>query len=181
MSHGCPSLALNGFWKFLEQNRIVFAIIIWIAAFYLIIFGYLGIRITILLYGILTGTFFGVLFIAETYTDFYTQSSRINIFVLCLSILLGVLYGIILLTMPKIGYINIGVFVAMVLALLLQNAVLFLTGSLLAFYITFGAIAFVMIIVSLMALRYFIIVCTSLTGAFLFIRPLGFFIPGYPN
>lgn len=181
IAQGCPKLALNGFWSFLEHNRIIFAIIIWICALYLFIFGYMGIRITILLYGIFTGTFFSVIFSAENYTDFYTQSDRIYIFIICLSVLLGILYGITLLTMPKIGYMNIGVFVAMVFSLLLQNAVLFLTGSLLAFYITFGVVAFIMIIISLMALRYFVIVCTSLTAAFLFVRPLGFFLPGYPN
>lgn len=94
---------------------------------------------------------------------------------------LGILFGIALLTMPKIGYINIGVIVAALFSLLLQNSVLFLTGSLLAFYITFGVTALLMTIIALLELRYFIIICTSFTGAFLFVRPLGFFLAGYPN
>lgn len=94
---------------------------------------------------------------------------------------MGFLFGIFLLTVPRLGYVNIGVFVAALFSLLLQNSVLFLTGSLLAFYITFGATALVMAIIALMELRYFIIFCSSFTGAFLFIRPLGFFLPGYPN
>lgn len=99
----------------------------------------------------------------------------------CLAVVMGLLFGITLLTVPKLGYINIGVFVAALFSLLLQNSVLYLTGSLLAFYITFGVTALVMSIISLMELRYFIIICSSFTGAFLFIRPLGFFLPGYPN
>jgi hypothetical protein len=63
---------------------------------------------------------------------------------------MGILFGIGLLTMPKIGYINIGVFVAAIFSLLLQNSVLFLTGSLLAFYITFGVCALIMAVISLM-------------------------------
>ena len=98
-----------------------------------------------------------------------------------MSVTLGVLLGIFLLTVPKLGYVNIGVFVAAIFSLLLQNSVLFLTGSLLAFYITFAVTAFVMAVVALMQLRYFIIISTSFTGAFLFIRPLGFYLPGYPN
>ncbi len=94
---------------------------------------------------------------------------------------MGLLFGIFLLTVPKLGYVNIGIFVAAIFSLLLQNSVLFLTGSLLAFYITFGVTAFLMTIIALMELRYFIIICTSFTGAFFFIRPLGFYLPGYPN
>jgi hypothetical protein len=63
---------------------------------------------------------------------------------------MGLLFGIFLLTVPKIGYINIGVFVAALLSLVLQNSVLFLSGSLLAFYITFGVTALVMSIIALM-------------------------------
>lgn len=94
---------------------------------------------------------------------------------------MGLLYGIALLTVPKLGYINIGIVVAALFSLLLQNSVLYLSGSLLAFYITFGVCGLIMAVISLMELRYFIIICTSFTGAFLFVRPLGFFLPGYPN
>ena len=163
------------------QRAIVFAIVIWLCALFLIILGYLAIRVTILLYGIFTGAFFGVIFVAESYTNFYLESDGIFIFVVCVSVLMGLLFGISLLTVPKIGYINIGVIVAAMFTLLLQNSVLYLTGSLLAFYITFGVSALAMAIVALMELRYFIMICSSFTGAFLLIRPLGFFLPGYPN
>lgn len=163
------------------QRAIVFAIVIWLCGLFLIILGYLAIRVTILLYGIFTGAFFGVVFVAESYTNFYLESDGIFIFVVCVSVLMGLLFGISLLTVPKIGYINIGVIVAAMFTLLLQNSVLYLTGSLLAFYITFGVSALAMAIVALMELRYFIMICSSFTGAFLLIRPLGFFLPGYPN
>lgn len=63
---------------------------------------------------------------------------------------MGILYGIFLLTVPKLGYVNIGVFVAALFSLLLQNSVLYLTKSLLAFYITFAVTAAVMAIIALM-------------------------------
>lgn len=87
---------------------------------------------------------------AESYTNFYLESDGIFIFVVCVSVLMGLLFGISLLTVPKIGYINIGVIVAAMFTLLLQNSVLYLTGSLLAFYITFGVSALAMAIVALM-------------------------------
>jgi hypothetical protein len=94
---------------------------------------------------------------------------------------MGFLFGIVLLTMPKLGYINIGVWVAVIFTLLLQNACLYLTGSLLAFYIVLGITALAMASISLLALRYFIILSTTFTSAFWLIRPLGFFLPYYPN
>jgi hypothetical protein len=146
-----------------------------------LIFGYLAIRITILLYGIYAGSLLSVVFLAQSYNDFYLQTNGIFIFTIFLAVILGILYGITLLTVPKIGYINIGIIVAIVFSLLLQNSLLYLTGSLLAFYITFGVTGLIMIIVSLLELKNFIVICTSFTGAFFFIRPLGFFLPGYPN
>lgn len=181
LPEGCPTLAVNHFWTFLIERSIVFAVVIWVCGLFLIILGYLAIRVTILLYGVFTGAFFGVIFVSENYVNFYLEFDGIFIFVICVSVLLGILFGVSLLTVPKLGYINIGVFVAAIFTLLLQNSVLYLTGSLLAFYITFGVSALAMAIVALMELRYFIIICSSFTGAFLLIRPLGFFLPGYPN
>lgn len=70
-AQGCPALAINSFWEFLNARSIVFAIVLWICAAFLLIFGYIAIRVTILLYGVFTGSFFGVVFIAENYSDFY--------------------------------------------------------------------------------------------------------------
>lgn len=105
---------------------------------------------TILLYGIFTGSFFGVLLIAESYKNFDLESNGLFIFTVCLAVFLGFLFGISLLTIPKLGYVNIGVLVGAIFSLLLQNSVLYLTGSLLAFYITFGVTGFIMAVIALM-------------------------------
>lgn len=68
---GCPILAVNSFWRFLIDRAIVFAIVLWICALFLLVLGYLAIRVTILLYGVFTGAFFGVIFVAEGYDNFY--------------------------------------------------------------------------------------------------------------
>ena len=64
LKEGCPVLAVNHFWTFLIQKAIAFAIVLWVCAGFLIVLGYLAIRVTILLYGVFTGSFFGVLFVA---------------------------------------------------------------------------------------------------------------------
>lgn len=94
---------------------------------------------------------------------------------------MGILFGVTLLTLPRLGYVNIGLWVAVIFSLLLQNSVLYLTGNLLAFYITFGVTGLIMVIISLLALKNFIIISTSFIGSFWLIRPLGFFLTGYPN
>jgi hypothetical protein len=94
---------------------------------------------------------------------------------------MGILFGVSLLTLPRLGYINIGLWVAVIFSLLLQNSVLYLTGDLLAFYITVGVVGLIMTGIALMKLKNYIILSTSFISAFWLVRPLGFFLPYYPN
>jgi hypothetical protein len=94
---------------------------------------------------------------------------------------MGILFGICLLTMPKLGYMNIGLWVAVIFSLLLQNSVFYLTGTLTAFYITVGVVGLLMCIISLMAFKNYIIISTAFISAFWLVRPLGFFLSSYPN
>lgn len=157
------------------------AILIWVSGLFLALFGYVAIRMTILLTGVYTGVFFGTVFSAQEYTNFFMESNGIFIYVICLSTLLGTLFGIFLLTVPKLGYLNIGLWAALVFTLLMQNSVLYLTGSMTAFYITLGVVGLLMAAVSQMEFHWFVIFCSSLTGAFWIIRSIGFFLPSFPN
>jgi hypothetical protein len=161
----------------------VFAILLWIMALFELLFGYLAIRITIFVFGILSGVIFGIIFTAENYVNFIYESEGygIAIFVVCLSFLMGILFGISLLTLPRLGYVNIGLWVAVIFSLLLQNSVLYLTGTLLAFYITVGVVGLLMACIALLKLKNYIIISTSFISAFWMVRPLGFFLPSYPN
>lgn len=98
-----------------------------------------------------------------------------------LSTILGIFYGFMLITLPKLGYFNIGVWLGAIGALMLQNAVLYLSKSLIAFYIVLGVFCLVLGIVAIMAFKYFIIVSTAIISGFLLVRPLGFFLDYYPN
>lgn len=178
---GCPTTNSNYFQQFLSNNVIAFAITIWIISLFELLLGYFAIRITIFLFGILSGLIFGVIFISQFYTDFLAESDGICIMIIMLSLVLGILLGITFLTLPRLGYINIGIWVAVVTALLLQNCVLYLTSGLLAFYITGGVLMLLMIIIALLSMKFFIIASTTFLSAFGMIRPLGFFLPFYPN
>jgi len=94
---------------------------------------------------------------------------------------MGILYGIVLLTLPKLGYMNVGLWVAVIISLLLQNSVLYLTGSMIGFYICLGVFGVIMMSISLLGFRKFIIVSTSFTSSFWIVRTIGFALPHYPN
>lgn len=94
---------------------------------------------------------------------------------------MGILFGVMLLTLPRLGYVNIGLWVAVIFSLLLQNSVLYLTGDLVAFYITIGVVGLIMTVIALMKLKNYIILSTSFISAFWIVRPLGFFLSSYPN
>ena len=91
------------------------------------------------------------------------------------------MFGIALLTLPKLGYVNIGFWNAVIFSLLLQNGALYATGNMTGFYITLGISSFIMAAISLLGFRKFIIASTSFISAFWIVRTLGFVLPYYPN
>lgn len=178
---GCPELMVNACWVYFHEHSLVMAIFLWLAAVFILFCGYFAIRATIFLVGVMTGTFASTIFIAQNYHDFVLQSDAVFIFVLCLAVFLGACFGVTLLTLPRLGYFNIGLWVAVTISLMLQNSVYYLTGSLLAFYITLGVLSLLVGVVSLLKFRMFIMVASAIVGSFWVIRPIGFFLPGYPN
>jgi hypothetical protein len=90
-------------------------------------------------------------------------------------------YGFLLITLPKLGYFNIGIWLGAIGTLMLQNAVLYLSKSLLTFYIVLGVVCLVLGIIAIMAFKYFIIISTSIISGFMIVRPLGFYLGYYPN
>lgn len=131
----------------------------------------------------MSGAVIGIIFSAQNYENFFYDytGNGIRIFIVILSVVMGILYGITLLTLPKLGYMNIGLWVAIIFSLLMQNSLLYQTGAMLAFYITLGITGVLMMAISLLGFRKFIIVSTAFTSAFCLIRTLGFILPYYPN
>jgi hypothetical protein len=158
-------------------------VVLWIFSLFELFMGYFVIRLTLFLYGILTGAVFGIFFTAQNYENsFYDDSGDgIKVFIILLSFFTGILFGISLLTLPRIGYINIGLWNALIFSLLLQNSILYLTETLTGFYITLGISGVIMLAVSLLRFRKFIILSTGFISAFWLVRTLGFVLPYYPN
>lgn len=100
---------------------------------------------------------------------------------LILACIFGVFYGFVLITLPRFGYFNVGVWFGVILSLLLQNAVFVYTKTLVPFYVCIGVLCFICGVAGIMGFKYFIIVSTSFISGFLLVRPLGFYLPYYPN
>ena len=98
-----------------------------------------------------------------------------------LSCIFGVFYGFFLITLPRFGCFNVGVWFGIIICLLLQNAALSYTNSMVPLYICFGVIGFICGVAGIMGFKYFIIVATAVISGYLLIRPLGFYLPYYPN
>ena len=177
-SQGCSTLTSNNFWKFLSSNKVIFAIIIWSVSIFQLLMGYFVIRLTILIYGIMTGAVLGVVISAQNYHNFFydNNGNGITIFIILLSFFMGFMFGLSLLTLPKLGYMNIGLWNAIIFSLLLQNSALYTTQSMTAFYITLGVSGFIMLAVSLLGFRKFIIISTSFISSFWIVRVLGLFL-----
>ena len=158
-------------------------IVLWVVSLFELFMGYFVIRLTILIYGIMTGAMAGIIFSAQNYEDFFYNNDAygLSVFIVLLSLFMGLMFGIALLTLPKLGYVNIGFWNAVIFSLLLQNGALYATGSMAGFYITLGVSAFVMTAISLLGFRKFIIASTSFISAFWIVRTLGFVLPYYPN
>jgi len=158
-------------------------IILWVVSIFQLFMGYFVIRLTILIYGIMSGAMAGIIFSAQNYQDFFydSEANGLSSFIVILSFFMGLMFGIALLTLPKLGYMNIGFWDAIIFSLLLQNGALYATGSMLGFYITLGVSGFLMTAISLLGFRKFIIASTSFISAFWIVRTLGFVLPYYPN
>lgn len=144
-------------------------------------FGYFLIQITIFLFGWVAGSAFSLIYLAESYPNSDPSPTSVINFMIILSCLLGIFYGFFLITLPKLGYFNIGVWLGAIFTLMLQNAVLYLSKSLLAFYIVLGILCLSMGIIAVLAFKYFIIISTSIISGFMLVRPLGFYLDYYPN
>ena len=142
--------------------------------------GYFLIRVTIMIYGFITAAGFSLIFFTFGYPE-QPQPIGILNWMLILSCIFGLFYGFFLITLPRFGYFNIGVWFGVIISLLLQNSVFIYTKSLIPFYVCLGVISFVCGVAGIMGFKYFIIVSTSFISGFLLVRPLGFYLPYYPN
>jgi hypothetical protein len=156
--------------------KLVFALILWAVGLYSMFLGYFLVRITIFIYGAITAGAFSIIYFAEIYPQSFIGQTQILNFMIILSAILGIFYGFFLITLPKFGYFNIGVWWGAIISLLLQNGILYLSNSLIPFYITLGVICLVLGFTAIMSFKFFIITSTSMISGFLLVRPLGFFL-----
>jgi hypothetical protein len=138
------------------------------------------IRITVFVYGFVTAAGFSLIFFTFGY-PLEDQTNSVLNWMIILSAILGLFYGFFVITLPRFGYFNIGIWFGIIISLLLQNSVLVYTKTLIPFYVCLGVISFICGIAGIMGFKYFIIVSTSLISGFLLVRPLGFYLPYYPN
>ncbi len=94
---------------------------------------------------------------------------------------ISVQVGLVMLLYPRLGVTSLMLLFGVVFSLLLQAAVLNLTGTLLGLWITMGVVGGLLAIVSLARTpAWLLYISTSFSGAYLLVRPLGFWFGDYP-
>jgi hypothetical protein len=108
-------------------------------------------------------------------TEFIVSTTASALFVwlmLLVAILLGALFGFILMHLPKIGVVYIGVWLGVLIAILFENSILYkFSGSGNALYYIFLVLASVIGgALSFSLLNDIIIICTSLLGVLVLVN-----------
>lgn len=103
---------------------------------------------------------------------------------LIIAVLFGVLMGYVTVTIPKIGFFCLGMWLGVVIALLLNNAFLYkiqLTNNFVVLWLTIGVLSILLGVLSCFFYKYCVMVCTGIVGAYAIVRPFGWILGSFPN
>jgi len=120
---GCAIVSYNQVWRFLDSNRVIFAIVLIVVGFFLAIAGYRIFIVSLFLAGLLA-TVAAVMVLA--YQFILSKGSKQYVFwiILAVSIVLGALVGYAVARFRKVGVFLLACWGGACLGLLLNNAVM---------------------------------------------------------
>lgn len=177
---GCKTGDLNGLWRFVENNSIIFGSIFIVLGLYNLILGRKLIRPTL-------GLIFCMLTIIVILFLFYVLllpndvAQWVGWLLLVISIILGGIAGFFASKLVRIGVFFLGVGAGACIGLLLNNLVFYRIGHVAVLWVLMSVIGLGLGILSFFWYNYIVIICTSILGSYLFIRGISFFAGGFPN
>lgn len=165
------------------DKRILFAIILLMIGLFLCFFGLKMKIITLFVIGFITG-FAGIILIIGEITS-TSDIPEFSIWILIfLSCGIGIMAGYITVQLKKVGYFLTGVWLGIVVAFILNNALFHRIdtgGSSLVLMISVGVFGLMLGILSFYLHEHLVIISSSVIGGYSIIRPFGFFFNDYPN
>ncbi|KAL4450766.1 hypothetical protein ABPG74_011608 [Tetrahymena malaccensis] len=181
--YGCPTLQLSKLWQILSDNSIIFSVTMVTIGAALCFFGLKLYKPTLFIIGYITG-FGGIVAIMGEFVIRYDSDSIMAYACLIIAVLFGVLTGYVTVSLPKVGFFALGMWLGIVLALLFNNAFLYkiqVGNQFVVLWITIGILAIFMGLMSFFFYRHCVMVCTGFIGSYCMIRPFGWILGDFPN
>jgi hypothetical protein len=177
---GCPELLLSAMWVKLAESELIFAIFFLAVGIGLCLFGHYLRFMTMFTVGFVTG--FGSLVVILSEFVLEHDSEENVVFVLTLiCVAFGILLAYLTTTVRRIGIYLLGMWVGVIMALILNNTILYKTNSSGTIWIAMLVIGTFFGILGLWLKNRITIICTAFIGAYFTIRPLGWYIGHWPN
>lgn len=182
-ANGCPLVQISEVYKFILDNKYIFGIL---SIFFGIIECFFGLAIlkpSLFIVGYISAFGFVILIFGE-----FLISPDMNVLLiwilLIIAVLLGAVVGYLVTTLPKLGFMALGLWFGFVLAFVINNLFLYkieVDPPELLLYILMGILGIIFAVLSMYIWRELCIIATSFLGAYLIIRSLSLYIGYYPN
>ena len=180
---GCPVVQFSDVYQFILDNKYVFGILSIILGIIECFFGLAMLKPSLFVIGYLSGFGFLMLIFGEFILT--PDSSVLLIWILLLiAVLLGAIAGYVATSLPKIGFMGLGLWLGFVLAFIINNLFLYkieVSPPGLLLYFLMAILGIIFAIMSMCMWRHICIISTSFLGSYLVIRSLSLYIGGYPN
>ena len=177
---GCKTGDLNGLWRFVEANSVIFGIIFLVLGLYNLVLGRKLIRPTIGLIFCLA-TIVVILFLFYVLLLPNAVAQWVGWLLLVISIILGGIAGFFASKLVRVGVFLIGVGAGACIGLLLNNLVFYRINHVAVLWVLMSVIGLALGVLSFFWYNYIVIICTSILGSYMFIRGISLFAGGFPN
>jgi len=176
----CPVFTLNGLWTFLEQYYWLWGAIFIVVGVFLT---FLGRKLFLAAVFIAGFVLTGIIFLAVCYGTFLSDNSEdwVGWLMLSLSIVLGIIVGVLLVKYSKFAAAVIGAWAGYILGLFLNDLALWPIGLAWVFWVVNVGCALVCAILAFIFFNPAVILGTAFIGAYALMRGIGMYAGGFQN
>ena len=179
-ARGCPKLLLSSMWTNLSENDTIFSVCFFVVGLGLCFMGHYLRFFTLFTVGFLTGFGGLVIVLSDFVLEHNTEDSVVFVLTM-ISLAFGVLMAYLTTTLRRAGIYLLGMWVGVIMALLLNNTVLYKINKQGTVWIAMLVIGTAFGLLGLWLKNRITIICSSFIGAYFTIRPLGWYIGHWPN
>ena len=176
----CPRFSTNALWIFLNKFKDLWGGFYMLLGLFLCIFGR---RLFVVAIFLITSLATCILIMMLFYTLFFENDTEeyIGWIVLVCAGVIGILFGIFMTKVQRLGAALLAAWGGFTLGMVVNETVLYKTGSLWWFWGVGLGFALVAALLTFVIYNHVIILTTSFLGAYLFWRGISMYLGGFPN